>query len=83
VIVVDGSHEDPVLAGQADGGHLDFLIVQLLLEQVAGFRGAFPLHAGPRGPAPSDFAVRPCESSGPQQGSCGHSGGTGLCSPDN
>jgi hypothetical protein len=46
VVVVDRGHPDPVLAGEADRGHLDLLILQLLLEQVAGFRGACAAQMG-------------------------------------
>ena len=41
VVVVDGSHVDPVFAGEADGRHLDALVLQFLLQQVLRFGGAF------------------------------------------
>jgi hypothetical protein len=31
--LLDGSHIDPVFTGQADGGHLGFGLLQLLLNQ--------------------------------------------------
>ena len=41
--MIDGCHIDPVFTSQANGGHLDILILQFFLKQVAGFRTAFPV----------------------------------------
>ncbi len=38
--LLDGGEEDPVLAGQADGGHLGLRLLQLLADQLRGLAGA-------------------------------------------
>jgi len=39
--MLDGGHVDPVLACQADRGHLDVRVLQLLSDELGGFDRAF------------------------------------------
>ena len=42
----DGCLIDPVFTGQADGGHLGFLLLQFLADAFRGVPGAFPGKVG-------------------------------------
>jgi hypothetical protein len=46
VTVIDGGRVDPVFPGQSDGGHLDAIVLEFLLDQVSGLRATLSLEVG-------------------------------------